>query len=69
MVMNLSHTGFKDWNTQKQLVKPLSFTDEDMQVELPLDTIKFNITPNTKFIGILQPDEEEEGGDQAKEET
>ena len=44
-------------------------TDEEMQVELPLDTIKFNITPNTKFIGILQPDEEEESGDQAKEET
>ena len=62
MIMNNSHTGFVEWGKQKPIISPLSFTG-GVQKEIPIDKIRYTITPNTSFGGILQGDEEEEVSD------
>jgi hypothetical protein len=62
MVMNIGHTGFKEWNTQKKLFDGYDVKDIGRQTEMPLDSIRFSVTPNKDFLGILDANEKEEGG-------
>lgn len=69
LTMNLSHTGFREWTTQKNLFKGMSFRDVGEQSSMDLDSIRFSITPNSDFYGILNADEEKEGGDSTEQEA
>jgi replicative DNA helicase len=60
MVMNIGHTGFKEWNTQKKLFNGYDFTSAGKQTEIQLDSIRFSITPNESFLGILDTNEKED---------
>jgi replicative DNA helicase len=68
MIMNTSHTGFIEWGNQKKMLQAYT-VDSGKQVEMPLDSMRFEIGPNENFIRTLPTDEEAEGGDKAKQEA